>query len=67
MLRIKKKKEIENQFNQVVQSFFSMNPTKGEDELLCYVELESNLEYKVFMEWRYKEKFALVNGVWEVV
>jgi len=40
------------QFEQVVNSFFNVYPEKGEAELICYVELESNLDINSFLRWR---------------
>ena len=42
----------EDQFAQVVQSFFAVNPDKGELALLAYVELHSKLDYQKFEDWR---------------
>jgi len=42
------------QFEQVVNSFFSIYPDKGEAELICYVELESNLDIDAFNVWRFR-------------
>ena len=42
------------QFAQVVNSFFSIYPEKSEAELICYVELKSNLDIDAFNVWRYK-------------
>ena len=41
-----------DQFKQVVNSFFNVYPEKGEAELICYVELESNLDIDSFNIWR---------------
>jgi|GEM_PF-3028639 len=41
-----------DQFEQVVNSFFNMYPDKGEAELICYVELKSNLDINSFLKWR---------------
>ena len=42
------------QFKQVVNSFFSMYPEKGEAELICYVALKSNLDIDAFNVWRFR-------------
>ena len=43
----------EQQYEQIVESFFRNND-KGEAELMCYIELASQVDYEAFKQWREK-------------
>ncbi len=41
-----------NSFKQVAESFFRLYPYKTDEALLCYVELQSQVDYEAFKKWR---------------